>query len=210
MLGARPARRHVPAQQPRTRADEVWDHLPVEIQEAIIDKGLDALRDRRQPGRQRGRAWAAASTPSCSPASSPSAACCPRDEAIAAIKASDRDDLRQARARSIVEQNHAAVDAALGALHRSTVPAAATERPPTAGRRCPTTAPDFVQRVTARMLAGEGDLLPVSALPVDGTFRPAPRGGRSARSPPRSRSGTPTSASTAASARSSARTPPSA
>ncbi len=31
-------------------------------------------------------------------------------------------------------------------------------------------APDFVRDVTARMLAGEGDLLPVSALPVDGTF----------------------------------------
>ena len=34
----------------------------------------------------------------------------------------------------------------------------------------PADAPDFVQRVTARMIAGEGDLLPVSALPVDGTF----------------------------------------
>ena len=31
-------------------------------------------------------------------------------------------------------------------------------------------APDFVQRVTAMMLDGKGDLLPVSALPVDGTF----------------------------------------
>ena len=34
----------------------------------------------------------------------------------------------------------------------------------------PTAAPDFVKRVTARLIAGEGDLLPVSALPVDGTF----------------------------------------
>ena len=42
----------------------------------------------------------------------------------------------------------------------------------TRGRRSPVPADasDFVQRVTARMLAGEGDLLPVSALPVDGTF----------------------------------------
>ena len=34
----------------------------------------------------------------------------------------------------------------------------------------PAAAPDFVQKVTARIIAGEGDLLPVSALPVDGTF----------------------------------------
>ena len=39
-----------------------------------------------------------------------------------------------------------------------------------AGRRCRARAPDFVQRVTAMMLDGKGDLLPVSALPVDGTF----------------------------------------
>ena len=37
-------------------------------------------------------------------------------------------------------------------------------------RSCPATAPDFVQRVTARLLEGQGDLLPVSALPPDGTF----------------------------------------
>ena len=42
----------------------------------------------------------------------------------------------------------------------------------TSGRRSPgpADASDFIQRVTARLLAGEGDLLPVSALPVDGTF----------------------------------------
>ena len=34
----------------------------------------------------------------------------------------------------------------------------------------PAAAPDFVQRVTARIIAGEGDLLPVSAMPVDGTY----------------------------------------
>jgi pyruvate-ferredoxin/flavodoxin oxidoreductase len=34
----------------------------------------------------------------------------------------------------------------------------------------PLDAPDHVQRLTARLLAGEGDLLPVSAFPVDGSF----------------------------------------
>ena len=42
-------------------------------------------------------------------------------------------------------------------------------RPPVAPL-VPAGAPDFVKRVTARLIAGEGDLLPVSALPVDGTF----------------------------------------
>ncbi len=44
------------------------------------------------------------------------------------------------------------------------------QRPDGPVDRARTTAPDFVQRVTALMMAGEGDLLPVSALPVDGTF----------------------------------------
>jgi len=34
----------------------------------------------------------------------------------------------------------------------------------------PAEAPDFVQRITGLMIAGKGDLLPVSAMPVDGTF----------------------------------------
>ncbi|MEZ5145489.1 MAG: 4Fe-4S double cluster binding domain-containing protein, partial [Acidimicrobiales bacterium] len=64
---------------------------------------------------------------------------------------------------------NAAVDAALAELHEVTVPTQVTAtthmRPPV-----PEGSPDFVARVTATMLAGEGDLLPVSALPVDGTF----------------------------------------
>ena len=50
------------------------------------------------------------------------------------------------------------------------MPAAADARRAIARRWCPPEAPDFVQRVTAAMMAGKGDLLPVSALPVDGTF----------------------------------------
>ena len=38
------------------------------------------------------------------------------------------------------------------------------------GRRSPPRAPEFVQKVTARIIAGEGDDLPVSAMPIDGTF----------------------------------------
>jgi pyruvate-ferredoxin/flavodoxin oxidoreductase len=68
-----------------------------------------------------------------------------------------------------VTQNFAAVDAALAHLHQVTVPQQATsdfERPSIVSTR----APEFVQSVTARMIEGLGDQLPVSALPVDGTY----------------------------------------
>ena len=63
----------------------------------------------------------------------------------------------------------AAVDAALSHLERVPVPGQATSsrrRPPLVSKD----APDFVQRVTALLMAGKGDLLPVSAFPVDGTW----------------------------------------
>src|SRR5512144_1513760 len=63
----------------------------------------------------------------------------------------------------------AAIDRSLEELHDVPVPEKVTS---TIGMRpaVPPSVPDFVERVTARILTGEGDLLPVSALPVDGTF----------------------------------------
>lgn len=65
--------------------------------------------------------------------------------------------------------NFAAVDKSLDNLHEVDVPEEATSdfdiRPPV-----PEEAPEFVQNVTTKMLAGEGDDLPVSAMPIDGTF----------------------------------------
>jgi pyruvate-ferredoxin/flavodoxin oxidoreductase len=92
----------------------------------------------------------------------------PREEAIEQIKAYV-DKTYAKRGRPVVERNHAAIDKALNELHEVTVPTHATS---TFDRRpaVPDSAPDFVRRVTARILAGEGDLLPVSALPPDGTF----------------------------------------
>ena len=67
-----------------------------------------------------------------------------------------------------MKRNFAAIDGALSQLHQVTVPSKANGRPrPPA---VPLKAPEFVQRVTAMMLAGKGDLLPVSAFPVDGTW----------------------------------------
>ena len=73
------------------------------------------------------------------------------------------------RGQKVVDANLAAVDRALESLARVEVPqrVSATAVPPPP---VPEDAPDFVRRVTAVMMAGHGDELPVSALPVDGTW----------------------------------------
>ena len=92
----------------------------------------------------------------------------PRDEAIAEIKATIKKTYGK-RGETVLQQNYAGVDTAIAELFEVKVPAS------TAGdlRRLPAVpayAPDFVKRVTAMMIEGKGDLLPVSAMPVDGTF----------------------------------------
>ena len=92
----------------------------------------------------------------------------PKEEAIAAIKHSIEKTYGK-RGESVVAKNFAAVDATLAQLHEVKVPASATSskevRPPFRLQ-----APEFVQNVLAPMILGNGDDLPVSALPVDGTF----------------------------------------
>jgi len=147
--------------------DEVWHRIPVETQQQIIDKKLrfyvvDADTVAREAG-MGGRINTVMQA--CFFAL---AKMLPREEAIAQIKAFIEKSYG-ARGSSVVERNFAAVDASLAAMHEVKVPAKAggdlRRLPPV-----PAAAPDFVQRVTALMVAGKGDLLPVSALPVDGTF----------------------------------------
>jgi ferredoxin len=92
----------------------------------------------------------------------------PRDEAVAQIKKSIQKTYGK-KGEEVVRRNFAAVDHTLAHLHEVTVPARAT---PTFRQApmVPDGAPDFVKRVTALMMAGKGDLLPVSAFPVDGTW----------------------------------------
>ena len=147
--------------------DEVWDKLPREAQEQILAKKLkmyvvDALAVAREAGLA-GRINTV--TQACFFAIS---GILPRDEAIEKIKSSIRKTYGK-RGESVLSRNFAAVDQSLAALHEVQVPG----RADSALRRrpvVPRTAPDFVQRVTAMMLDGKGDLLPVSALPIDGTF----------------------------------------
>jgi pyruvate-ferredoxin/flavodoxin oxidoreductase len=92
----------------------------------------------------------------------------PREEAIVKIKESIKKTYGK-RGEPVVRQNYAAVDAALAHLFEVEVPDFATsalELSPAVSKD----APAFVQQVTAEMMAGRGDALPVSAFPVDGTY----------------------------------------
>ena len=148
-------------------ADRVWDSLPRPVQEQILAKGIDlyaidagrVARDAGLPGRTN------TVLQTCFFAIS---GVLSRDEAISRVKASIEKTYGR-RGADVVARNNAAVDASLASLHHITVPERATatrELPLTV----PTHAPQFVQKVTAMMMAGRGDELPVSALPVDGTY----------------------------------------
>ena len=90
------------------------------------------------------------------------------EEAIERIKTSIAKTYGK-RGAEVVERNQTAVDRSLEHLHRVELPEQVTaEREPAS--IVPAHAPEFVRTVTAVMMAGEGDELPVSALPVDGTY----------------------------------------
>ena len=149
---------------------EVWDKLPREVQRQIIAKRLkfcvvDGYSVAQQAG-MAGRFNTVLQT--CFFAL---AKVLPREQAIEKIKEAIRKTYGK-RGESVLQKNWAAVDGALSALHEVAVPAEATSQhrmaPPIAAS---TNGSDsFVQRVTAMLISGKGDLLPVSALPVDGTF----------------------------------------
>ena len=149
-------------------ADQVWDHLPVEVQREIIDKGLDlwvvdAARVAREAGM--GHRINTVMQP-CFFALSGRVA--PRRRRSRPSRPGSRRR-SAAAARRWWPATSPPSTAPSGRCSRWRCP---PRRPATRHRR-PTVseqAPDFVKRVTARMLEGNGDLLPVSALPVDGAF----------------------------------------
>jgi pyruvate-ferredoxin/flavodoxin oxidoreductase len=148
-------------------ASDVWNHLPRELQKTIIEKALrfyviDAYKVARETG-MGGRINTIMQT--CFFAIS---GVLPTDEAIARIKGSIEKAYGK-RGQDVVQKNFAAVDATLAQLVRVEVPSRVTARHHRAPM-VPPEAPDFVSRVSGLMLAGKGDLLPVSALPVDGTW----------------------------------------
>jgi pyruvate-ferredoxin/flavodoxin oxidoreductase len=149
--------------------DEVWEHLPRTVQKQIKDKNLklyviDAFRVAHDTG-MGGRVNTIMQT--CFFAIS---GVLPRDEAIAAIKHAIEKTYSK-RGQAVVDRNFEAVDRTLENLHEVNVKDkvvmsdGADLRPPV-----PAEAPDFVRRVTGEIIAGRGDELPVSALPVDGRW----------------------------------------
>ncbi|HEX3090171.1 MAG TPA: pyruvate:ferredoxin (flavodoxin) oxidoreductase [Ilumatobacteraceae bacterium] len=148
-------------------ADEIWDRLPVEVQSIVLERDLrlyaiDAAAVAKAAGLA-GRVNTVMQT--CFFAL---AGVLPTDEAIAKLKDAIAATYGK-RGDLVVQRNVDAIDTTLAQL--SPVPVG--ERVTSAVYRRPTVASgvtEFVQRVTARILAGEGDLLPVSALPPDGTF----------------------------------------
>ncbi|MFN7976704.1 MAG: pyruvate:ferredoxin (flavodoxin) oxidoreductase [Vicinamibacterales bacterium] len=147
--------------------EAVWDALPREVQQAIVDKGLTAYTiDAVAVARANGMGTRINTVmQTCFFALS---GVLPRDEAIARIKQAIAKTYAK-RGPDVVQKNFAAVDDTLQHLHKVDVPAAVTARRGRAPIVAPH-APDFVSRVSAVMLAGQGDLLPVSAFPVDGTW----------------------------------------
>ncbi len=147
--------------------DEVWDNLPRTAQATIIKKKLrfyviDAVDVARKAG-MGGRINTVMQT--CFFAIS---GVLPREEAIASIKHAIEKTYGK-RGESVVRRNFAAVDASLENLHEVKAPQTISSRfdirPAVAA-----SAPAFVRDVEALMMIGEGDEVPVSAMPIDGTF----------------------------------------
>jgi pyruvate-ferredoxin/flavodoxin oxidoreductase len=147
--------------------EDVWPMLPRTIQQEIVVKRLkfhviDAYKVARETG-MGGRINTIMQT--CFFAISN---VLPREQAIAAIKNAIRKTYGK-RGQAVVEKNFAAVDQTLANLFEVKVPDQSSSlfdlQPPV-----PTQAPEFVRGVLGPIIQGDGDFLPVSKMPVDGTF----------------------------------------
>jgi pyruvate-ferredoxin/flavodoxin oxidoreductase len=147
--------------------DEVWEHLPHEVQQGIIAKKLRfyvidgyKVAEETDMGRRINTIMQ-----TCFFAIS---GVLPRDQAIAAIKDAIQKTYGK-RGEAVVQRNYEAVDKTLANLYEVKVPVEVTSE----FYRLPAvspTAPQFVQDVLGEMIAMRGDDLPVSVLPVDGTY----------------------------------------
>ncbi|NOX87924.1 MAG: pyruvate:ferredoxin (flavodoxin) oxidoreductase [Calditrichaeota bacterium] len=147
--------------------EEVWDKLPKVIQEEIINKKLKFyVIDAYDVAKKTGMGVRINTImQTCFFAIS---GVLPKEEAIQKIK----DTIKKTYGKKgdqIVQMNFNAVDQTLAHLHKVEVPGKVTSdrdlKPPV-----PKEAPEFVKDVTATIIAGKGDELPVSKMPVDGTF----------------------------------------
>lgn len=147
--------------------EEVWDHLPRKVQEEILEKDIklyviDAYKVARENG-MAGRINTVMQT--CFFAIS---GVLPKEEAIEKIKETVRATYRK-KGEEVVAKNLAAIDDTLAHLYEVCYPRKVTStkqmRPAVSED-----APPFVAEVLGKMILGEGDTIPVSQLPVDGTY----------------------------------------
>jgi len=148
-------------------ASEVWDRLPKEVQQQLIEKKarfyvIDAISLAKKLG------LGARINMIMQTAFFLISEILPKDQAIKAIK-NAIEKTYGSKGEKVVNMNFSAVDGAAEALEKVDYPNTVTAtktRPPTV----PEYAPEFVKKVTAEIIAGRGDSLPVSAFPDDGTY----------------------------------------
>ena len=147
--------------------DVVWDNMPKEVQQQIIDKKLKFyVINAVKLGEELG--LGARINMIMQTAFFKISNIITVDEAVAEIKKAIKKSYGKAGDK-VVNMNYAAVDEALKNIHEVAVPAAATSKitmPPAVS----TSAPEFVQDTLGKIIAGYGDELPVSAMPIDGAF----------------------------------------
>jgi len=149
------------------KAGEVWNHLPVEVQEVVIAKKLkfyviDASHIAVKTG------MGARINVIMQTAFFAISGVLPKDEAIAAIKNSIKKTYSK-KGEEVVKKNFAAVDATVAAIAQVNVPAKADSK---IHRHAPvpSDAPQFVREVLGEMIAFRGDDIPVSKIPAGGAF----------------------------------------
>ncbi len=147
--------------------DETWNNIPKEVQQTIIDKQLKFyIIDAYEVAKATGMGVRINTImQTCFFAIS---GILPKDEAIAEIKKYIKKTYGK-RGEAVINQNFAAVDSSLENLFEVKVPEKATSNINMA-KPVPDAAPEFVKDVLGKIIAKDGDALPVSAMPNDGTF----------------------------------------
>lgn len=147
--------------------DEIWDKLPGKIQEEIIENELEFYVIDASDVAQKAKLGKRTNTvlQTCFFAIS---GVLPKEEAIQKIKDAIVKSYSH-KGDKVVKMNFKAVDTSLANLEKVSYP---KEVSSTEGFKpmMRTDADPFVQEVLGKILSGQGDQLPVSAFPVDGTF----------------------------------------
>ena len=147
--------------------EEVWEHLPVEVQRQILDKKLkfyviDAIKIAEQVG------LGARINTIMQTAFFLISGVLPGDKAVELIKEAVVDTYGN-KGHDVVEMNMKGVEAARQAIQRVDYPKA-VKGDLHMGPPVPENAPEFVKEVIGEIIAGRGERLPVSKLPLDGTW----------------------------------------